>query len=104
MFAKEILDVSNGIEAVEICKKNDDIDLVIMDLNIPGINGYEATRMIRKFNRNVIIIAQTAYALNGDREKAIEAGCNSYISKPVSHLSLRKLINKHFNKPEIKTS
>lgn len=104
IFAKEILDVSNGFEAVEICKKNDDIDLVIMDLNIPGINGYEATRMIRKFNRNVIIIAQTAYALNGDREKAVEAGCNSYISKPVSHLSLRKLINKHFNKPEIKTS
>lgn len=97
IFAKEILHVSDGVEAVEICKKNDDIDLVIMDINIPGINGYEATRMIRKFNRNMIIIAQTAYALNGDREKAIEAGCNSYISKPVSHISLKKLITSHFN-------
>ena len=96
-FAKEILHVSDGVEAVEICKKNDDIDLVFMDINIPGINGYEATRRIRKFNRDVIIIAQTAYALNGDREKAIDAGCNSYISKPVSLLKLKKLINSHFD-------
>lgn len=96
-FTKEILHVTDGIEAVEICKKNDDIDLIIMDINIPGINGYEATRMIRKFNRDVIIIAQTAYALNGDNEKAIEAGCNSYISKPVSHITLKRLINSHFN-------
>ena len=93
VFAKEILHVANGVEAVEICKNNDDIDLVIMDINIPGINGYEATRKIRSFNNHVVIIAQTAYALSGDKEKVLAAGCNNYISKPVNHIGLNKMIN-----------
>ena len=97
MFAKEILHVSNGIEAVEICKKNDDIDLVLMDINLPGMNGYEATRKIRSFNNHVIIIAQTAYALSGDKEKANAAGCNNYISKPVNQTALKMMINSYFN-------
>jgi len=51
---------------------------------MPEMNGYDATMQIRKFNKDVIIIAQTAYALHGDREKAIKAGCNDYISKPIN--------------------
>jgi hypothetical protein len=70
----------------------------MMDIKMPKMDGYEATREIRKFNKNVIIIAQTAYALAGDREKAIEAGCNDYISKPIKMNLLVALVNKYFRK------
>jgi CheY-like chemotaxis protein len=94
--SKEFLHVSNGVEAINICKNNPDIDLILMDINLPKMNGYEATREIREFNTEVIIIAQTAYALAGDREKAIAAGCNDYISKPISRVALRKMVNHCF--------
>jgi signal transduction histidine kinase/ActR/RegA family two-component response regulator len=94
-FSKEVLKVTTGSEAVEACQKNSDIDLVLMDIKIPGIDGYEATRQIRKFNKSVIIIAQTAFALIGDKEKAIAAGCNDYISKPTNKDSLLAMISKH---------
>jgi len=62
---------------------------------MPEMDGYEATRQIRQFNNDVIIIAQTAYALAGDREKALEAGCNDYIAKPYGQSSLTALMTKH---------
>jgi len=65
---------------------------------MPGLNGYEATRQIRQFNKDVIIIAQTAFGLSGDKEKAIEAGCNDYISKPINKDKLLALIQKYFKK------
>ncbi len=95
---KEILKAINGEEAIEICRKNPDIDLVLMDIQMPEMNGYEATREIRRFNSEVIIIAQTAYALAGDKEKALEAGCNNYISKPIRQEELLKLIQSYFSK------
>jgi len=95
-YAKEIIYTTTGTEAVELCRQNPDIDLVLMDIKIPGRNGYEATREIRKFNNDVVIIAQTAYALSGDREKTIEAGCDDYISKPVNKEILLAMIGKHF--------
>ena len=61
------------------------------------MDGYEATRQIRKFNTGVVIIAQTAFALSGDREKAIEAGCNDCIAKPIKKDELLSLIQKHMN-------
>ena len=79
-YCKSILNVRTGVEAVEACRNNPDIDLVLMDILMPEMNGFEASRQIRQFNTDVVIIAQTAYALTGDREKAIEAGCNDYIS------------------------
>jgi CheY-like chemotaxis protein len=69
-----------------------------MDIRMPEMDGYEATRQIRRFNKDVIIIAQTAYGLSGDREKAIESGCNDYLSKPIAKDELLGLIEKHFNK------
>jgi len=60
------------------------------------MDGYEATRQIRQFNRGVTIIAQTAYALSGDREKALEAGCNDYISKPIKKEMLVALLQQYF--------
>lgn len=96
-FSNEILKATSGIEAIEACSNNPDIDLILMDIKMPVMDGYEATRQIRKFNKNVVIIAQTAYGLSGDNEKSIEAGCNDYITKPLDLTVLKKLIEKHLN-------
>ena len=96
-FGKNIIKTQTGKEAVETCRNNPDIDLVLMDIQMPKMNGYEATRQIRQFNTKVIIIAITAFALTGDKEKSIEAGCNDYISKPIKRVELQKLIDKYFN-------
>ncbi|MBN1650715.1 MAG: response regulator, partial [Bacteroidales bacterium] len=95
-LAKEMHLVKTGKEAVETCKINQDIDLILMDIKMPGMSGYEATREIRTFNKEIVIIAQTAYALSGDRELAIDAGCNEYITKPINKKGLLELIWKHF--------
>ena len=97
-IGKEILKARTGVEVVEVCKKNPDIDLVMMDIRMPDMGGYEATRQIRKINNEVVIIAQTAHGLYGDREKAIEAGCNDYIAKPINKTELLILIHKYFGK------
>ena len=91
-ISKEIIYAKTGIEAVELFRKNPDIDVVLMDIQMSGMNGYEATKQIREFNKDVVIIAQTAYAIAGDREKSIEAGCNDYISKPLNKKELLEKI------------
>ena len=96
-ISKEISIAKDGFEAIEICRKHPDIDLILMDILMPNMNGYEATKEIRKFNSDVIIIAQTAYGLSGDRQKSIEAGCNDYIAKPINHVELLSLIHTCFN-------
>ncbi len=97
-FSQEVLKAETGIETIEVCRNNPDLDLILMDIRMPGMNGYETTRQIRHFNKNVIIIAQTAYGLIGDRGKAISAGCNDYIAKPIRIDALKDLIKKHFRK------
>ncbi len=72
-----------GTEAVRLVKENPDISVVLMDLKMPEMSGLEATRQIRTFNTTIPIIAQTAYAMSEDRTKALEAGCNDYITKPI---------------------
>jgi len=94
-LVKKVLKATTGTETVEICRKNPDLDFVLMDIKMPEMDGLEATRQIRQFNNNVIIIAQTAYALAGDREKAIDAGCNDYIAKPFGQASLTAIMKKH---------
>jgi len=97
-ISKEVLHVITGVQAVEACRNNPDLDLVLMDIRMPQMNGLEATQQIRQFNKDVIIIAQTAYAFAGDSEKAIVAGCNDYISKPINKTLLYELIKKHVYK------
>lgn len=97
-FCDTVIKARTGVEAVEACRNNPDIDLILMDILMPQINGYEATRQIREFNKEVIVIAQTAYGLNGDREKAIEAGCNDYIEKPIDHNLLKEMIQRLIKK------
>ncbi|MBW8330624.1 MAG: response regulator [Prolixibacteraceae bacterium] len=96
-IGEEILHAQNGIEAVAICRKRPDFDLILMDIKMPEMNGYNAVREIRKFNPDVIIIAQTAYALSGDREKSIEAGCNDYITKPINRHTLHETLRRYFS-------
>ena len=95
-FNKEILKARTGAAAVDFCRNNSDIDLVLMDIEMPELDGYEAARQIRQFNKDVVIIAQTAYALAGDRAKSIAAGCNDYIAKPYNKTSLTALLKKYF--------
>jgi PAS domain S-box-containing protein len=95
-YSHEVLHVNTGADAVHACRNNPDIDLVLMDINLTGMDGFEATRQIRQFNKEVIIIAQTAFSLKFDRVMAIEAGCNDYINKPISNSELQGLIRKYF--------
>ena len=97
-FSKEVLKARSGKEAIEICRTNPDLDLILMDIQMPDLNGLEATRQIRQFNKDVVIIAQTAFGLSGDGEKAIEAGCNDFIAKPINKDELLSLIQKYFKK------
>jgi PAS domain S-box-containing protein len=97
-IASEILHAGTGAEVVEICRNNSDVDLILMDITMPGISGYEAAGMIRKFNQDVIIIAQTAHALSEDKAMALSAGCDAYISKPVDRNKLLNLINSNLLK------
>ena len=95
-YSYEVLHVNTGVDAIHACLNNPDIDLVLMDINLTGMDGFEATRQIRQFNNDVVIIAQTAFSLKFDRVMAIEAGCNDYINKPISNSELQGLIRKYF--------
>jgi CheY-like chemotaxis protein len=73
----------NGKEVVEAVKFTEDIDIVLMDIQMPLLNGYDATRQIKELKPHLPIIAQTAFAMEGDKEKSILAGCDDYITKPI---------------------
>lgn len=97
-ISREILHAKSGLEAIELCRNNPNTDLILMDIKMPVMGGYEATQQIRQFNKDVIVIAQTAYGLTGDREKALEAGCNEHLSKPIIKDELMSLIQQYFIK------
>lgn len=87
----------NGKDAIEYCRTNKDIDLILMDINMPELNGYEAASIIRGIIPDVPIIALTAYALDGDREKSINAGCSEYLSKPLDQYVFLETVNRFLN-------
>jgi hypothetical protein len=78
----EIIRAENGVEAVEMCKSNPNIDLVLMDIKMPIMNGYEATTLIKEFMPDIPIIAVTAYSTEADKNKAFASGCTDFLSKP----------------------
>ena len=90
-----ILHAQNGKEAIELFKANPDIILILMDIKMPETDGIEAIRQIRLINPDVPIIAVTAYAMLGDEEKILAAGCDGYLSKPINRNSLLKTISKY---------
>lgn len=103
LFALRRLGVSllravNGKQAITMCRDHPDIDLVLMDVQMPGMDGYAATRQIRTFRPDLPIIAQTAYSVDFTKEQAIEAGCNHYLSKPIELKHLTGIVSEFINK------
>ena len=84
----KIIHAVNGQDAIEKFLNNPDIDIILMDLKMPEINGLEATVKIKSLNKDIPVIAITAYAMMGDEKRILEAGCDSYISKPISKKAL----------------
>ncbi len=93
---RKVLFAENGKEAVEIFQNSREIDLILMDIKMPVLDGYSATIKIKEIDKKVIVIAQTAYALASDREKALAAGCNDYLAKPLMKKDLFSVIEKFF--------
>ena len=89
--------VKNGLEAVEFAKGNPNIDLILMDLQMPEMNGYDATREIKKLYPKMIIVAQTAFAMSDDRTRALDAGCDDYLAKPIRSKDLLETVKKYLD-------
>lgn len=92
-----ILWAANGYKAIELCRDTIRFDLILMDIKLPGIDGFATTREIRSFLPVVPIVAQTAFAFASDRAKAIASGCTDYISKPIDVDVLMKLLAKYLS-------
>ncbi len=84
---------SDGEKAIEICEAEENLDLILMDVQLPTLSGYEATKRIKKMRPNLPVIAQTANAFADERNKAMEAGCSEYITKPLNKEKLLTIIN-----------
>lgn len=93
-----IIRAKNGLEAVEHCKSNNEIDLVLMDIRMPELDGYEAFTSIREFNKDIPIIAQTSYSFQEELDKINELGFNGFISKPIDKNNLYELIKGYLKK------
>lgn len=88
-----IFNAGDGQEAIDIALENPDIDIILMDIQLPVMDGYKSAEKIREFRENIIIIAQTAYGLMGDKEKIIDSGFNDFIIKPIfAHVLIEKLV------------
>ncbi len=92
-----ILHAANGQVAIQMIKNHPEIDLVLMDIKLPEMDGFEATKEIRKIRKDLPVIAQTAYAMADDKRKSIEVGCSDYITKPVNRKLLLKTADKFLN-------
>lgn len=111
LFLQEVLkktkaktkQIYNGEKAIEECLAQN-YDLILMDIGLPGINGFEATRRIREFNPQIPIVAQTAYAMLYDKEKCLKSGFNAYISKPVNRIKLLETLSELFENSNINGS
>jgi two-component system cell cycle response regulator DivK len=87
----------NGQSAIDNCKSNPEIELILMDVQLPVLNGMEAMKEIKKFRPDIPVIAQTAFAMSGDKERYLHDGFDGYISKPINLQELITLISKYFD-------
>ena len=90
-----VLHAKSASESFKLIKQNPDVNIVLMDIKLPDMSGYEATKHLKQINPRLPVIAQTAYGMYGDREKALSCGCDEYIAKPIKQEALVKLVLKH---------
>jgi len=93
----QILRAENGLEAIETAKEKN-VDLILMDIKMPVMNGFEATQKIKEKYPKIKVIAQTAYSSEADKQLAYRYGCSDFLSKPISQEELFKTVNKHLEK------
>lgn len=93
----QLLHAENGTQALELCKTISKIDLILMDIKLPEVNGYEITKEIKSFRKDIPIIAQTAFSLNDVKERCLESGCNDIIIKPVDIEIFMSKLNKYLS-------
>lgn len=93
---------NDGQELLKKLKKGTNYDLVLLDIQLPKIDGYAAAKIIRKDkkNKDLIIIGLSAFAMNGDKRKAVAKGMNDYLSKPIDKVTLLSMINKYLKRKE----
>lgn len=92
-----VIEVRDGEKAVELCNSNLQIDLVLMDIRLPVMNGYKATKLIKSNRKGLPVIAQTAFAMDSDMDCALHAGCDDFLSKPISQEQLFGVLTKFFD-------
>jgi hypothetical protein len=92
----------NGLDAVEIVKKTERIDLILMDINMPKMDGIEATRIIKSLYPDIVIVVQTAFILSGEERLCQDAGCDEFITKPIRLKYLLDTINRYLAEPNEK--
>ncbi len=97
-----VIHAENGKEAVDIALNNPNIDLILMDIKMPVMNGVDATKLIKEHTSKIPIIALTAYAMSGDKDKYLKAGCDGYLSKPVVGVEVISMLNDFLKKPKKK--
>lgn len=90
-----VISAENGQEAVNLCRKNNEFDLVFMDIKMPVMDGYKAMKEIKKILPDIKIIAETAYALAGDEKRILAAGFDDYLPKPITKESLETVITRN---------
>jgi len=88
-----VIPVDNGMDAVKVCEQNKNIDLVLMDIKMPVMNGYNAMKEIKKIVPEMKVIAETAYALSGDRSRILDAGFDGYLPKPITKENLDEILS-----------
>lgn len=97
----EILRTKNGVETVSLCKEHPEIGLVLMDIKMPEMDGYDATRLIREFRKDLPIIVQSAYIHEEGRRKAFEAGADDFITKPFDKEQFNRIIKRYTEKQKL---
>jgi PAS domain S-box-containing protein len=90
-----LLWAKNGIEAIHLCENNPSINLVLMDIKMPLLNGFEATKSIKRIRPELPVIAQSAYAMISEKEEALKAGCDDYLTKPIRIKQLKEMLKKY---------
>jgi len=90
-----VIHANNGQETIDVFKSNNAIDLILMDIKMPIINGIEAAIAIRKIDQNIPIIAQSAFVMRSETEKILSAGCNEILAKPIRKDQFQKMLIKY---------